>query len=245
MSHPPQAPASEAPDLREKGGPVDGVPQALDRRLFLQLTAFTGARDSQALAEALAASGLECVLYEEANDPAGVAVLAMGEDPGPLLARLRAVLAAAPFAGLTLKPEFSLLGRTYALGYEPRLEDWLLRRPRRVTRDPDRPWAIWYPLRRTGAFAALPRPEQQQILKEHGGIGRRFGDADLALDVRLACHGLDKNDNDFVIGLIGRELHPLSALVEAMRPTVQTSRYLAGLGPFFVGRAVWQAPLGA
>jgi chlorite dismutase len=81
-----------------------------------------------------------------------------------------------------------------------------------------------------------------QILKEHGQIGRRFGDAGAAADVRLACHGLDKNDNDFVIGLIGKELHPLSALVEAMRPTTQTSQYIEKLGPFFVGRAIWRTP---
>ena len=64
-----------------------------------------------------------------------------------------------------------------------------------------------------------------------------FGAADLAHDVRLACHGLDRDDNDFVIGLIGKELFPLSAVVQAMRKTQQTSLYLDRLGPFFVGRA--------
>ena len=69
-------------------------------------------------------------------------------------------------------------------------------------------------------------------------------DADLAHDVRLACHGLDVHDNDFVIGLVGRQLHPLSHLVQAMRKTVQTSQYIQALGPFFVGHALWQSPLG-
>jgi chlorite dismutase len=59
----------------------------------------------------------------------------------------------------------------------------------------------------------------------------------------LACHGLDKNDNDFVVGLIGKDLHPLSAIVQTMRKTQQTALYLDRLGPFFVGRAFWQAPL--
>ena len=58
---------------------------------------------------------------------------------------------------------------------------------------------------------------------------------------RLACHGLDVHDNDFVIGLIGRELHPLSHLVQTMRKTVQTSQYLQTLGPFFVGHVRWQS----
>jgi chlorite dismutase len=74
-------------------------------------------------------------------------------------------------------------------------------------------------------------------------LGRAYGEADLAHDVRLACQGLDVRDNDFVIGLVGRALHPLSHLVQAMRKTVQTSQYLQSLGPFFVGRVLWQSPL--
>ncbi len=75
---------------------------------------------------------------------------------------------------------------------------------------------------------------------EHGGVGRSYGKAGLAFDIRLACYGLDKNDNDFVIGLLGKELHPLSSIVERMRKTRQTSQYLTNLGPFFVGRVAWQ-----
>lgn len=245
-SHPPSgAPsaAQEPPlDLREKGGAKDGVPQLSDRRLFMQLTAFSGCRDAHKLLGALGGVGVDCVLYEELNDPTGVAVLAMSEDPAQLMTKLRRELCTGPFSELTVKPEFSMLGRTYSLGYEPRLEDWLLHRPRRVALDPATPWAVWYPLRRTGAFSRLPKAEQGQILKEHGIIGRRFGDAGLASDLRLACHGLDKNDNDFVIGLVGKDLFPLSALVETMRPTVQTSQYIQNLGPFFVGRAIWRTP---
>ena len=64
-------------DLRGKGGPQDGRIQYSDRRLFIQLTAFSHCRNSDALARVLADSGLEAVLYEEANDPTGVAVLSM------------------------------------------------------------------------------------------------------------------------------------------------------------------------
>jgi chlorite dismutase len=52
---------------------------------------------------------------------------------------------------------------------------------------------------------------------------------------------VDTHDNDFVIGLCGKDLHPLSHLVQAMRKTAQTSQYLERLGPFFVGHAMWQA----
>ena len=73
-------------------------------------------------------------------------------------------------------------------------------------------------------------------------IGHSWGEAGLARDIRLASHGLDKADNDFVIGLLGKRLHPLSAVVEAMRKTTQTSQYIQAMGPFFVGKALWQSP---
>ena len=58
----------------------------------------------------------------------------------------------------------------------------------------------------------------------------------------IACHGLDVHDNDFLIGLVGKELQPLSHIVQAMRKTAQTSEYMASLGPFFVGHVIWQSP---
>ena len=102
---------------------------------------------------------------------------------------------------------------------------------------------MWYPLRRAGSFEQLDQNEQRAILGEHGMIGMSFGAGGFAADIRLACHGLDKNDNDFVIGLIGKELYPLSALVQTMRKTKQTSLHLERLGPFFVGKAAWQSPI--
>ena len=182
------------------------------------------------------------MLYQDANDPRGIAVLAMNEDPTFFVSGLRELLNAEPFAALASKPELTMFGRTYASGFEADLDEWLLRRPRRTALNPAWPWGIWYPLRRTGAFSRLSPQEQGAIVLEHSVLGRAYGDADLAHDVRLACHGLDIHDNDFVIGLVGRELHPLSHLVQAMRKTVQTSQYLQTLGPFFVGHALWQSP---
>ena len=74
-------------------------------------------------------------------------------------------------------------------------------------------------------------------------LGRRYGEAGYAVDVRLECHGLDRDDNEFVIGLIGAELYPLSRLVKDMRATRQTSEFIQQMGPFFVGRALYQSPL--
>ncbi len=231
----------EPPDISEKGGIKNGQPQRSDERLFMQLTAFGGCRDAAALGRALAGSGLEGVLYEDVNDPRGVALVTMAQDPALFLDRLRPVLNAPPFDTLVQKPEYTMLGRTYAIGYEPDLRETLLDRPRRTVLNRDWPWGVWYPLRRSGRFAQLPAEEQRVILAEHGTIGMSFGVADYAHDIRLACHGLDKDDNDFVVGLIGKELYPLSAIVQTMRKTQQTSLYLERLGPFFVGRAVWHS----
>jgi len=217
--------------------------QRSDRRLWMQLQVLGGCGDPKPLVRALEASRLEAVLYQDVNDPRGVGLLAIHENPTFFVNELRGLLTAEPFAGLVLKPELTMFGRTYSSGFEPDLEDWLLHRPRRTALNPAWPWAIWYPLRRAGAFARLSPEEQGAVIREHSVLGHAYGDADLAHDIRLACHGLDVRDNDFVIGLVGRDLHPLSHLIQAMRKTVQTSQYLQSLGPFFVGHMLWQSPL--
>ena len=223
-------------DIRERGANQ----QTSERRLFLQLHVFTGCPDPQPLIAALDASRAEAVLYLDVADPKGVGVLTMTEDPTLFVTGLRDLLNAPPFERLTRRPELTMLGRTYASGFEPDLEEYLLRRPRRIVGKTDWPWAVWYPLRRTGAFARLAPKEQGAILREHATIGRSYGEAGFAQDIRLACNGLDVNDNDFVVGLVGPDLYPLSHLVQNMRKTIQTSEYIEKLGPFFVGRACWQ-----
>jgi hypothetical protein len=230
----------EAPDLRERGASHGGEPQTSDRRLFMQLLAFGGAESTENLIDQLDSETIPATLYADVNDPRSVGLLTWSDDPNFFACSVRAMLNRDAFAELTVKPEYSMMGRTYALGHEPQLEEWLLDTPRRRVTDPAWPWGVWYPLRRKGEFSALPPEEQRAILSEHGRIGHSFGEAGLALDVRLACFGMDRNDNDFVIGLIGKELHPLSACVQAMRRTKQTSSYMEKMGPFFVGRAIWQ-----
>ena len=233
----------EPPDISEKGGMKGGEPQRADTRLFMQFLAFGGCGDSAALANAAAHAGIAGVLYEDMNDPRGVALLTFSEDPNFFFDRVRPLLNQPAFAGLAQKPEYTMVGRTYSIGYEPDLIDILLHRPRRTVLNPEWKWAVWYPLRRSGRFAQLPPEEQRVILAEHGAIGMSYGAADLAHDIRLACHGLDKDDNDFVVGLIGKDLFPLSSIVQTMRKTQQTALYLERLGPFFVGRVVWQSAL--
>ena len=231
----------EPPDLSEKGGIKNGEAQRSDRRLFMQLMAFGGCENAGPLVDAAASAGISGALYEDVNDPRGVGLLTLSEDPAFFLERVRTMLNGPAFRALLQKPEYTMLGRTYAIGYEPDLEEVLLHRPRRTVLNRDWKWGVWYPLRRSGKFAQLPADEQRVILAEHGSIGMSFGVADYAHDIRLACHGLDKEDNDFVIGLLGKDLYPLSAIVQTMRKTQQTSLYLERLGPFFVGRALWQS----
>jgi chlorite dismutase len=228
----------EPPDLSEKGGLKGGEPQRSDERLFMQLLAFGNCPNAISVADDLAALPLETVVYEDLNDPQGIAVLAFGRDPNAFVDALRPALNQGTFAAMTLKPEFTLFGRTYSLGYEPDLNETLIERPRRTVLNREWRWAVWYPLRRSGSFAQLPPEEQRRILAEHGAIGMAFGAGDYAHDIRLACHGLDRSDNDFIVGLVGKDLFPLSAVVQSMRKTQQTALYLDRLGPFFIGRKV-------
>ena len=231
----------EPPDLREKGGMKDGQPQRSNARLFMQFMAFGGCEQAAPLGDALARAKISGVLYEDVNDPRGIGLLTFSEDPDFFLDRVRPILNGPGFSVLTQKKEFTMLGRTYAIGYEPDLIEILQHRPRRTVLNPLWKWALWYPLRRSGKFAQLPAEEQRVILAEHGAIGMSFGAGDYAHDIRLACHGLDQDDNDFIVGLVGKDLYPLSAIVQTMRTTQQTSLYLERLGPFFVGRVVWQS----
>jgi hypothetical protein len=226
------------PDLSEKGGLKGGEQQQSDDRLFMQLLVFGGCTDARSVRGELSTLPIETIVYEDLNDPQGIGVLAIARDPNMFIDALHPALRRPVFAPLVSKPEFTMFGRTYALGYEPDLNETLIERPRRTALNPDWRWAVWYPLRRSGAFVQLPAEEQRKILAEHGAIGKAFGAGDYAHDIRLACHGLDRSDNDFIIGLVGKELFPLSAIVESMRKTQQTSLYLDRLGPFFIGRKI-------
>jgi hypothetical protein len=234
-------------DVNEYGATKDDSRQTMDRRLFMQLLVYETPAELHAgevislLGKALGEAGVGAVIYEDVANPSGLAVLSWSEDPATFVDKVRPVLNNGNFRKLTLKPEFTMMGRTYSSGFEPDLEFWLLRRPAETCLNEDWPWAVWYPLRRKGSFNQLSPKEQGGILREHAVIGRAYGSKDLAHDVRLACHGIDQNDNEFVIGLVSKDLYPLSHLVQAMRKTRQTSEFIAQMGPFFIGRAAWRS----
>lgn len=226
-------------DISERGRDANGKGTKLNRRLYMQLLAFGDCYDLDSVIEVIEAAGITATVYVDVNDPYGIALLFASEQPDFFVTTVRELLHHAAFAALLPKPELTMFGRTYAIGYEQDLTHTLITRPLERITNPELAWAIWYPLRRDGAFEGLSADQQRTILMEHGGIGMAYGRAGLGTDIRLACHGLDKNDNDFVIALIGKELTPLSKIVERMRKTKQTSQYLASLGPFFVGKIIW------
>lgn len=230
-------PRPEPVDLREIGAPIDGEPQISDRRLFFQLHVFEGCLDPRFITETLEKGNLDAVVYDDLNHPTGSGVLFIAEDPAALMTASRTLLLKAhEVPELLYRSEMTMTGRTYASGREPNLEEWLLNKPRQNVLNPDFPWAIWYPLRRKPEFYRLEHRERGRILGEHAMLGRSYAGEGYASDIRLACFGLDTNDNEFVIGLVGPELYPLSRLIQDMRQTEQTTKYIESLGPFFVGK---------
>lgn len=227
-------------DVNEYGGKKDGVKQAMNRRLFMQLLvarAKEGSGDvaAQRLLELLVAKRIPGVVYADTVDPRSFGLLTWSEDPAHFVRAVRPLFAEGALASVRLRDDFAMIGRTYGTGHEPDLEWTLLRRPVENVSNEAYRWHVWYPLRRKGSFARLEPIDQSHILREHAALGIAYGQQELAHDIRLACHGIDAGDNEFVIGLVGRDLHPLSHLVQAMRKTRQTSEFIEKMGPFFVG----------
>ncbi|MDB4938247.1 MAG: hypothetical protein JWP87_5219 [Labilithrix sp.] len=246
----PEAKGLAVIDVNEYGGKKEGVKQSINRRLFMQLLVFRVPRGTQPISggksSAPDAVGAELlgilkerkiagVVYADTMDPRSLGLLTWSEDPTHFVKNVRPLFTEAPLADVELRDDFAMLGRSYSTGHEPELEWTLLKRPIENATNEVTRWHVWYPLRRKGAFAKLEPIEQSHTLREHAALGIAYGAQELATDIRLACHGIDAGDNEFVIGLMGKDLHPLSHLVQAMRKTRQTSEFIEKMGPFFVG----------
>ena len=199
----------------------------------MQFLALTGCFDVQPLLTPLGIRKLDCVLYQDVNDPLGVSLLTLAEDPKVFTGELRNMLSARPYQALTVRAEYSIVGRAFS-----RHADVSDDSARDTVMNPQWPWAVWYPLRRSRQFAGIPEDEQNRLLDEAEAVPEiEAGDAG---KVGLKCHGLDANDNDMLIGLVGRDLGQLSAIVERKRQTEHVTGYIDSLGPFFTGHAIWQ-----
>jgi chlorite dismutase len=236
MSETKREPGLPTIDVTEYGGKRGDVRQALDQRLFMQLLVFEAGRTgADSIASRFREAHVPVVVYADLMAPESLGVLTWSQDPAHFVQAVRPLL---QDDGLKPRRDYGMFGRTYATGHEPDLEHALLRRAIENVLREDHRWHVWYPLRRSGEFARLEPHDQGQILREHAQIGMAYGAQELAHDIRLACHGLDAADNEFVIGLVGRELHPLSHLVQTMRKTRQTSEFIVKMGPFFVGHVL-------
>lgn len=238
----PEAKGLPTIDVNEYGGKKDGVRQAMNRRLFMQLLVFrvpAPAAVASALEATLRSRNIAAVVYADANEPKSLALLSWSEDPAHFVRVIRPLFSEAPLADAEVRTDMTMLGRTYATGHEPELAWTLLERPVENATNAAYPWHVWYPLRRKPSFAKVEPVDQSHIMREHAALGIAYGQAELAHDIRLACHGIDAHDNEFVIGLVGRDLHPLSHLVQAMRKTRQTSEFIEKMGPFFVGHVIF------
>src|SRR5262245_12109268 len=174
-THPaePREPGLPTIDVNEYGGKREGVRQAMNRRLFMQLLVFDappGADPSEvaALAAALLVNKrIPGVVYADAMDPRGMGLLSWGEDPARFVREVRPLFTTEALRSVAIRPGWTMIGRTYATGHEPDLEHAMLKRPINNVMNEAYAWHVWYPLRRSGAFAKLEGHEQSQILREH------------------------------------------------------------------------------
>ena len=71
-------------------------------------------------------------------------------------------------------------------------------------------------------------------MREHAMIGHALWPTGSRTRFRLACHGLDAKDNEFVIGLVSeRSIRSPPRSSDAENPT--DLRVIVQMGPFFVG----------
>ncbi|MEM9071517.1 MAG: hypothetical protein AAGE52_23625, partial [Myxococcota bacterium] len=155
-------------DVREHGAKRGDVEQAIDRRLFMQLLVFNTpvGQDPQKYEKAFAAAfeeklGINALVYADANDPRGLGLLSWSEDPEYFVEVVRPLFRREHLRDLILRPEMTMLGRTYSVGHEQNVAHWILERPIENVSQEGWEWAVWYPLRRSGEFESLSREEQR------------------------------------------------------------------------------------
>ena len=152
--------------LGERGTDKNGDSISLDRRLFMKFTAFGTCADPTPAIKALENLGADGALYLDVNDPQGIGILIMSENPDYFVTNLRRTLNEPPFSNMCCKSEFEMLGRTYSIGYETDLVETLFARPQQRITNPDLRWAVWYPLRRAKNFETLSVNHKRRILAE-------------------------------------------------------------------------------
>ena len=241
-------PTVPAPELREVGAAgADGERQYMEKRLYMQVrildldlskTEMKIFQDS--LKNLISTHNMPAVLYADASSSNSLGLLSWSEDPSFFTDVVNAVLSDASVAPLFVeRAGWTMFGKTYSNGHEKDLSEYLFKKPIRNATKEDWDWAIWYPLRRKGPFYVQPPADQCKMLLHHAAIGKAFSELNAAHDIRLKSFGIDGKDNEYIVGILGDDLHSLSRVVEEMRKTRHTAEFLESLGPFFVGKKIW------
>lgn len=175
MSFPTVAP----PVLYERGG--NG--QTCEERLYVQLHVLDanssanlpGAREK--LKKQLETRDVSSVVYDDVNNPRSIGLLTWSTDPSHFVKVVNPILQMGGIGDvLTPRPRWTMFGKTYANGHEPSLVDFLIEKvPRNATRA-DAPYAVWYPMRRSGDFYMQSPEDQCRMLLHHAAIGKAFAE---------------------------------------------------------------------
>ena len=124
-------------ELEEFGKNADGEPISLKRRVYMQLLAFSHCTDPGPIIERLDAVDAQSVVYADLRDSRGVGLLFCHEEPDWFVTELRQLLCSEPFVDLSPKPELTMFGRTYSIGYEQDLEATLVTNPLKKAKLPN------------------------------------------------------------------------------------------------------------
>ena len=211
--------------------------ETTDSCLFTQLLVFTDCTDIKPLVLLLDRMSLTYVVYKNLNDPQGIGLLTIADHPELLVTELRDVLCSRAFRVLMQRHDLTMTGRggDDAAARIDELET--------VVNNEQWPWALWYPMRCTPAFAHLNEKEQGSVLDELAS-GIDLSEEDFG-HILLKSHALNRGGGELIHGVHARSPQHLSRVVEAITSTERFDEHIAGAGPFFVGRTLrGDGPLG-
>src|SRR4051812_49048669 len=115
----PKLPGLPTIDVNEYGGKKDGERQAMNRRLFMQLLAFSApagvdpARIGEAAKGLLESKKVDGVVYADTMNPRGLALLTWSEDPAHFVRAVRPLFGEGPLATVEMRHDFGMIGRAY------------------------------------------------------------------------------------------------------------------------------------
>ena len=208
----------------------------------MKFTAFGGCADPQAAVAALAEDGVEGALYVDANDPQGIGLIVAAEDPG--LLRDDAARAVQPPAVRGVHAQARVRhARPHVLDrLRARSRGHAVHEAARQDAEPREP------LGRVVSAAARRRSFRRcrpiiSAASWPSTARSRNATAPAGMPPTCASRATasTRTTTTSSSACSARTCIRLSAVVQEMRKTEQTAQYLDSLGPFFVGKAVWQA----